>query len=465
MISHQQTILLAGGPADLVSAVSKCVQSVPSCDLDHHAELEHVSDAVLNRPKIGLLLVYAEGRQQRQVVRRLLRQAQQRRPSLPVVVLTEADLHADHGDFLSAGAADCLARPLNLSRLTFLVDFLTLRSRSLGPARKAAPAPVSEELASPLGLVFVSPESRTLLVTAQRLAQVDSTILLSGETGSGKTCIARMIHELSPRRKEPFVVVNCGALPESLLESELFGHRQGAFTGASREHRGKFAQAGAGTIFLDEIDSLSLTAQSSLLRVVADRQYEAIGSGQCEQLHSRLVCATNRDLSGEVEAGRFRRDLYFRLNVVSLAIPPLRERISALPVLVEVFLKQLRSKGATQVERFSAEALQALQGYAWPGNVRELRNVVERLAVLADKPVIEAADLPAEVRSSAVVAAARSRSRGVAVASLGDARRAAERQQIVSTLQLCHDNRSLAAELLGISRTAFYKKLNQLGIA
>ena len=330
-------------------------------------------------------------------------------------------------------------------------------------------APTSSEVPVSSSLVFVSECSKSLLKTVKRLAQVDSNVLLTGETGAGKTCVARLMHDLSPRRKKPFVVVNCGALPESLLASELFGHGQGAFTGADRNHRGKFAQAEDGTLFLDEIDSLPLSSQSSLLRVVDDRAFEAVGSGESQQVASRLIFASNRNLADEVKAGRFRLDLYYRLNVVSLGIPPLRERSGAIPSMVRKFLQSLRDRGMTSVEHFSEESLSLMAGYHWPGNVRELKNVVERLAVLTEKPGIEVEDLPEEITRDQQILTS---SDGPGLAemfptaeySLSFARHAAERDTIVTTLNRCQDNRTRAAEMLGISRAAFYKKLNRLGI-
>jgi two-component system response regulator HydG len=246
-------------------------------------------------------------------------------------------------------------------------------------------------------LIFPSEAGQRLYATALKLARVDTTVLLQGETGSGKTCVARLIHESSPRRGKPFVVVNCGSLPESLLEGELFGFRQGAYTGADRNHRGKCAQAEDGTLFLDEIDSLSLKAQSSLLRVVEDRSFEPLGSDRTEKLRARLVFATNRDLAQEVAAGHFRQDLYYRLNVVALTIPALRARRAAIPLLVDAFLQELRERRVTEVKAFSGDALAVMSRYSWPGNLRELRNVVERVAVLTDREIVTEEELTAEI--------------------------------------------------------------------
>ncbi len=475
---NTKTVVLAGGSAELLSSISSCIRQVAGCGVGHHLTIAAAIQSLSSQGNAGLLLVYLDGRADLPATLELLALAMSRSPAIPLVVIAESEGHIDRGELLNAGAVDCLLRPLNLSRLSFLIDFLTLRARSMGsiatddvsewePAENLAPT--SSEVPVSSSLVFVSECSKSLLKTVKRLAQVDSNVLLTGETGAGKTCVARLMHDLSPRRKKPFVVVNCGALPESLLASELFGHGQGAFTGADRNHRGKFAQAEDGTLFLDEIDSLPLSSQSSLLRVVDDRAFEAVGSGESQQVASRLIFASNRNLADEVKAGRFRLDLYYRLNVVSLGIPPLRERSGAIPSMVRKFLQSLRDRGMTSVEHFSEESLSLMAGYHWPGNVRELKNVVERLAVLTEKPGIEVEDLPEEITRDQQILTS---SDGPGLAemfptaeySLSFARHAAERDTIVTTLNRCQDNRTRAAEMLGISRAAFYKKLNRLGI-
>lgn len=493
---NTQTVVLAGGSAELVASINSCIRNIAGCGVGHHPTIAQARESLPSQENPGLLLVYLKERSDLPAALELITLAQSRSPAIPLVVIAESEGDIDRGELLNAGAADCLLRPLNLSRLAFLIDFLTLRARSMGsianvdvaewetvppPARSQVPVPKRHVSASPVpapvseipvpaNMVFVSERSKSLLKTVRRLAHVDSNVLLTGETGTGKTCLARLMHDLSPRSKSPFVVVNCGAIPESLLESELFGHGQGAFTGADRNYRGKFAQAENGTLFLDEIDSLPLSSQSSLLRVVEDRAFEAVGSGKSQQVASRLIFATNRNLADEVKAGRFRLDLYYRLNVVSLGVPPLRERSGAVPSLAKKFLQDLRDRGMTSVEYFTEECLSAMAAYHWPGNVRELKNVVERIAVLAEKPGIDVEDLPEEItRGQLVVTSSGTPDLAqmfpAAEYSLSFARHAAERETIVTTLKRCQDNRTKAAEVLGISRAAFYKKLNRLGIA
>jgi DNA-binding NtrC family response regulator len=228
----------------------------------------------------------------------------------------------------------------------------------------------------------------------RRIAPLETTVMLGGETGTGKTHLAGVIHRLSPRRGEPFLTINCGALAANLIESEMFGHVKGAFTGADAERTGKFAAVGRGTLFLDEIDSLPVGLQAKLLRVVEERAFEPVGSNRTMRLRARLIVAGNRPLEQEVAAGRFRADLYYRFNVVAFELPPLRERASLIPPLVQSLLAEFSSRSGRRIQAISPAALQALQAHPWPGNVRELRNVIERAVALCPGEVVEVDDLP-----------------------------------------------------------------------
>jgi transcriptional regulator with PAS, ATPase and Fis domain len=238
------------------------------------------------------------------------------------------------------------------------------------------------------------PEMLQIREQVQRIVSQDVTLLLGGETGTGKTRLARLIHELSERRNEPFQVIDCGAVSPSLAESEMFGHVQGAFTGADRDRLGKFAAAGRGTLLLDEINSLSLPLQAKLLRAVDDRTFEQVGSERSQRLHARLIAATNAPLAAEVQAGRFRADLYFRINVVSFLLPPLRERRASIASLTQMFFTELAARNRPDLRGLSPEVVRALEGYHWPGNIRELRNLIERAVALAAGPIIQLHDFP-----------------------------------------------------------------------
>jgi transcriptional regulator with PAS, ATPase and Fis domain len=286
------------------------------------------------------------------------------------------------------------------------------------------------------------------------VAASDSTVLIRGETGTGKELIARSIHRLGPRRGEPFVAVDCAALHENLLQSELFGHEQGAFTGATKRKHGLFEAADGGTIFLDEIGDVSPAVQAGLLRVLETSSFRHLGGTQEVHVDVRLVAATNRALERLMEEGKFRRDLYFRLNAIHIEIPPLRQRRNDIPVLVEHFVAQANARHGTN-KKVSPAAAEALRRYDWPGNVRELRHAIERALMLADGDVIRPADLPEEVRQAM---------RGSlldAVPASDLALAAVERRHIAQVLAAVDGHRARAAQLLGISERNLYRKLQE----
>src|SRR5262245_29997449 len=304
-----------------------------------------------------------------------------------------------------------------------------------------------------------------------RVAPQDTTILLTGETGTGKTRLARLIHEMSPRRNEPFLVVDCGALSPSLIESEMFGHVKGAFTGADRERLGKFAAAGRGTLVLDEINSLPLTLQSKLLRVVEDRLFEPVGSNRSVPLHARIIAVSNAPLEEEVKAGRFRADLFFRLDVVGFYMPTLQSRQSSIMPLCRRFLEEFSGRNRPDVRGIEPDAMRALQDYHWPGNIRELRNVIERAIALCPGPSIQLSDLPEAIRlrcTSAAGAVIPSAPRDIASSfanmTLAESKEHTEIQRIKEVLAKHRNNRLRAARELGISRMGLYKKLHKYGL-
>ena len=323
-------------------------------------------------------------------------------------------------------------------------------------------------------IVGKTPRIRRIFDLVEVVKDTDSTVLITGESGTGKGLFARAIHELSPRREKPFVKVNAAALTESLLESELFGHVKGAFTGAVADKVGRFEAADGGTIFLDEIGEISPALQVKLLRVLQDHEFERVGSSRTQQADVRVIAATNRELKEEMRAGRFREDLFYRLNVIPLAVPPLRERREDIPLLVDHILKALRKRGLDRVRAVSPEAMRCLMEYPWPGNVRELENVLERGAVCARGTVLGMEDIAEEVRehcrprpkeSPAVAAGEPAVPREESLRrSNGDAP-IGEKELLLRTLEEHRWNRGSAAAALGVDRSTLWRKMKRLGIS
>jgi DNA-binding NtrC family response regulator len=333
------------------------------------------------------------------------------------------------------------------------------------------PAPLAETDRREAELLSGGGHSMDLLAEmVRRVAAMSSTILLSGETGTGKTRMARLIHELSPRRGQPFLVVNCGALSASLIESEMFGHVKGAFTGADRDRVGKFAEVGFGTLFLDEIDSLPPALQAKLLRAVEDRVFEAVGSNKTMEMQARLIVASNRDLAREVARGHFRDDLYYRLNVVGFTLPPLRERPEVIAGLASRFLEQYAAQCNRRLRGFSAAAMFCLESHSWPGNIRELRNVIERAVVLGVGDQVGTDDLPASARGDrppeidARVNPLFEQASAPTNQTLVATREEAEQERILEALAKNSNNRRRASRDLGISRMTLYKKMHKYGL-
>lgn len=325
-------------------------------------------------------------------------------------------------------------------------------------------------------VVVQNENMKRLMSVAERVAQTDSTALITGESGTGKELIARTVHRFSARASKPLVAVNCAALPETLLESELFGHEKGAFTGAVERRIGKFELADGGTLFLDEIGDISASAQAKLLRVLQEGELQRVGGNKNIKVDVRLIAATNKDLLAEVQQGSFRNDLYYRLRVIELTIPPLRQRADDIPALADYFFKKLRQRTNTEVKRIGQSAINALLSYPWPGNVRELRNVIERGLVFAFGDELLVEHLPPEFQPGVALSSsaqlllnpAQSGGQGPAAAAVPGAPEAApiplaemEKRHIQYVLQFVKGNKLKAAALLGISRTTLYEKLKQ----
>jgi DNA-binding NtrC family response regulator len=382
---------------------------------------------------------------------------------IPAVILTETEDPGLRSALLERGAVDCLGHPLSVSRLHFLMDLFTVgaRRRGMDALAKAEAQPrlaVAEYL-------FDWTLGEQLLRQIRAIAPLDTTVLLTGETGTGKTHLARVVHDLSPRRNKPFVVVACGALPPSLLESELFGHVRGAFTTADRDQIGRLAAVGDGTLLLDEIDCLPFECQSRLLRAMEERVFEPIGSTKPQPVRARFIAAANRPLEEEKAAGRFRADLYYRLKVATFSLPPLRERKDLIGPLAERFLAEFEARNGQATRGLSPVALEALAAYDWPGNIRELRNVMELAVAFCAGRIVQREDLPDAIRRDAGVSVAAPESADAAGENkLARARVRAEAQQLRDALAQAGNNRTHAAAALGVSRVTLYKKLRRHGL-
>ena len=302
-------------------------------------------------------------------------------------------------------------------------------------------------------------QMRRIFDVIDSVADTKATVLVTGESGTGKSMIARAIHRSSRRSGKPFIEVACGALPENLLESELFGHVAGAFTGATGNKTGKFMQADGGTLFLDEIGTASPAMQVKLLRVLQELQFEQVGGDKTFKVDVRVILATNEDLGVAVAEGRFRQDLFYRINVINVELPGLRARRGDIPLLAQSFLNELREDTNRKVTGFSDEAIAALESYPWPGNIRELQNVVERAVLLGKSELIMPADLPREIAGGTTIRATRGGHR-----TLKEALEEPERQIILEVLEAHDWNRNATADALGVNRTTLYKKMKRLGL-
>lgn len=398
----------------------------------------------------------------------ILQEAKQIDPTIPVILITAYGSIEEAVTAMKDGAFDFVQKPVDLEHLKLLV------SRAAGQQELLREnLLLREEYAARYGFPRIVGEHASMKEAtsqAQRVAATDSTVLLLGPSGTGKELFARAIHHLSPRRENAFVALNCAAIPEGLVENELFGHERGAYTGAGSRKIGKMEMAHHGTIFLDEIAELPLSIQSKLLRVLEERCFERVGGNQLIEVDVRILAATNKDLRTAVEEKTFREDLYFRISAVPITIPPLAERGSDVVLLAEFFLEKFRREFKKPNLQFSADALARLKGYAWPGNVRELQNTVERAAILADGEVMDAAALqlpaprPAPGQMPAGMLEDGFKWEGTLDEVTSRALEHLERFKIAEALRECKWNKSRAAERLGVSYKTLLHKIKLLGL-
>ena len=375
----------------------------------------------------------------------LMKAAKAAHPNLAVVLLTAFGSIDQAVVAMKDGADDFLTKPVDLDQLELRVE-KALKAHRLEAEVNDLKAQLDEKYG--LGnIVGSSPAMQRVFRMVRQAAPTDATVLLEGPSGTGKELVARAIHNLSPRAKGPFVAVELAAISPTLLEAELFGHEKGAFTGAVARRVGRFEAANHGTLFLDEISEMPLEIQVKLLRVLQEREFQRLGSNESVKTDIRIVAATNRDLAAYVRTGKFREDLYYRLNVIDLHLPALKDRAGDIPLLVGRFLKEFGGKTV------SPEAMKLLEAYPWPGNVRELRNAVEKMCVLSPTGEIGEEDVPDEMKRG-----------GARTLSTAGTLEETEKEKILAVLEECGGNRTKAAERLGISRRTIYRKLEEYGL-
>ena len=390
----------------------------------------------------------------------LLKWCRKHHSGVPVVMITGYGGPDAGAEAVAAGAFDLLTKPIIDQELLTTLQRAIAQNRLSEENRR-----LKQELDRRQGLEHIlshDPRMLRIFDVIDSVADTKATVLITGENGTGKSMIARAVHRRSGRKSNPFVEVACGALPDSLLESELFGHVAGAFTGANTSKVGKFEHADTGTIFLDEIGTASTALQIKLLRVLQEFQFEQVGGNQTLSVDIRCILATNENLDQAVSAGRFRQDLFYRINVIHLELPPLRERLSDIPILLEYFLQKTLKDVPKEIEGFSQDAVETMLGYQWPGNIRELENVVQRAVLLTKQPVIGIEMLPPSLLGTSTAA------QRLATVCRGQTLREAleepERQIILDVLRANNFSRNLTADQLGINRTTLYKKMRRLGI-
>jgi two-component system nitrogen regulation response regulator NtrX len=422
------------------------------------------------RPDLVLLDIKMPGMDGMEVLRKLRALDE----TLPVIMISGHGTTSTAVEAIKSGALDFLDKPLGSERVIVTLQNVLAQQQLRRENRELKLA-----MESQYELIGQSAALKAVLEAVRRAAPTNATVLLLGESGVGKELVARTVHRNSPRAGQRFVQVNCAAIPEELIESELFGHEKGSFTGATEKQIGKFEQADRGTIFLDEVGDMSARTQAKVLRVLQEQEVERLGSARTIKVDVRVIAATNKDLDEAIQRGEFREDLYFRLNVIPITVPPLRDRREDIPLLVQHFARRISEEHNLRPTRFDPRAIEALQRYRWRGNIRELRNTIERVLIMASGDVVRVEDLPRDVRgeagarpvvaeqaaAGAVPPAGAASGALVAAGTLREFKDAAERAYLVQKLTENAWNISKTAEVIDTPRSNLYKKLEQYGIS
>jgi len=388
----------------------------------------------------------------------VLKEVKRINPEIDIVIVTAYGTIETAVEAMKAGAIDYITKPIEFEELLILVDRVSER-RLLIKENELLRQELGVKGITTDKIIYRSPKMEGLINLAGRIANSRATVLIQGESGTGKEWLARLIHNLSPRSGKPIIAVNCGALPESLLESELFGHEKGSFTGASVRRIGRFEEADGGTLFLDEIGEISPPVQVKLLRFLQEREFQRVGGNQTFHSDVRIISATNRDLEAKVREGVFREDLFYRLNVVVISMPPLRERKEDVPVLIEHFLRRYAAENGKNITGITSEAKDLLLKYDYPGNVRELENIIERAVVISRESVVSIEDLPFTEEMVSPTDMGRKE-----VGLLRGSIEEIERKLIIEAMGKAGDHQTKAAEILGISERMLRYKLKKYGM-
>ncbi len=449
-------VLLVGAESVFPAEMEACIREKGHAPL----RLQNAVQVISSAEPGGVRLTFLDADSARYDALDLLRKLVSRQPEGRVVMTASSPSTSFAVDAVKEGAWDYLLRPVEIEKLGLLMEQVFGASPAAPSAPASSSAAAGEEGLDPWEIITQDPGFQRVISIAERASSGVSSVLIQGESGTGKEMLARFIHAKSPRKEKPFVAVNCAALPESLLESEMFGHEKGAFTGAVSRRVGKFEQAQGGTLLLDEIAEMDVHLQAKLLRVLQEKTIDRLGGKEPVAVDVRVVATTNRRILSYIEEGKFREDLYYRLNVIPLNVPPLRDRPEDIPVLVEHFIKKYNAISNNNIHSISKEVYETLGRLAWRGNVRELENAIERAVVLADGPELLVEHLLLEEAPVQGPGAAPAPEAG-ADALAGHTVHEMERRLILSTMKKVSENRTRAADMLGISIRTLRNKLKE----